>query len=84
MTETPPAPHRDFGGLLDRTGWSHAELAYRLGMATASIRDWRERRRNPPPAILDYLERIAAAIDSVGPPPPAPRSGRPSNESNRS
>lgn len=66
-----------FAGLLDQTGWPNAEVARRLDVATSSVRDWRTGRRQPSPAIQEWIERVASAIESTGQPPQPPGPGRP-------
>ncbi len=66
----------EFARLADRTGWDNAEMARRLGVTTGAVRDWCDGRRAPAPGVVAYVKQVALAVETVGPPPPAPRVGR--------
>lgn len=60
--------------ILDRIGWSAPQLAGRLGVHHATAYRWlagKNTRGNPastPPTVLEWLERIARAIERENPP----------------
>ena len=57
------------GMLLERIGWTTGELAARLGIAPATVRDWVSGRRAAPPAVLEWVAHVAAAVEACGPQP---------------
>lgn len=58
--------------LRQRIGWTTGELARRTGVNDSTARSWDIGRRNPPPWLLPWLERIAAAVEGVGLAPASP------------
>jgi hypothetical protein len=54
---------------LSRIGWTTGELSRRLRIAPETTTHWASGRRAPPPAVLAWLERVARAVEGVGPPP---------------
>jgi hypothetical protein len=64
---------QQFAALLARIGWSGRELARRLDMPGSTIRAMSSGASSVHPAVSDYLERVAAAIERVPLPDPADR-----------
>ena len=65
-------PNERFRALLDAAGWTPVEFAGRFGVNGRSARGWVSGRREPPPAAIDYLERVVTAVENVCvPEPPA-------------
>lgn len=58
--------------LLRRIGWSLNETIRRLGVSEAAMRRWCNGSRTPSPAVVAWLERVAAAVEGAGDPPAAP------------
>jgi hypothetical protein len=52
--------------------WSRVDLAYALGVRVDTARDWCRGRAPVPVPIAEWLERLLAAVEGVGPPPAAP------------
>jgi transcriptional regulator with XRE-family HTH domain len=50
-------------------GWSHREIARRLGCSVNLPLRWESGRAETPPAVLGWLERLARHIDRHPPPP---------------
>lgn len=53
---------------LQSLGWSVRALAERLGVSEATVRQWQRGRRSPPPAIDEWLARLAQAVTDDPPP----------------
>lgn len=62
--------------LVDRIGWSHNQVAAYVGVSTTTWMRWVDGSHPSPPEILRWMERIARAIERIGPPPPVPRYSR--------
>jgi len=54
-----------FSALLERVGWKGRWLAERLGLSRGHMGDMMTGRVTVHPAITDYVQRVAKAIDSV-------------------
>ena len=54
--------------LLSRIGWSRMELGARLSVADRTIRRWQSGDSPVPKHVIDWLERVAKAIEKIPPP----------------
>ena len=50
--------------LLERIGWSHAELARRLGISPATVLSW-VRNDYWPDVVVDYLRHVSEAVIKI-------------------
>lgn len=62
--------------LVDRIGWSHNQSADKFGVSITTWMRWVDDLQPTPKLVLNWMERVANAIDKIGPPPLLPRSGR--------
>lgn len=64
--------HSRLTKIMDTLGWDDIALAMVLRLKSETqVRHWRTGRRAIPPAITEWLERVAA-WHTVNPPPAAP------------
>jgi DNA-binding transcriptional regulator YiaG len=56
--------------LLDAIGWSHGQLASRLGVTVDTVSKWAKGRRDPPQPVMDWLALVAEHQARAGPHPP--------------
>jgi plasmid maintenance system antidote protein VapI len=54
--------------LLDRVGWKGRELARRLDIPRGTVGDMVSGRMTAHPSLIDYLNRVAKAIERIDPP----------------
>lgn len=55
----------EFSALIDRIGWSGRWLADQLGLSRGHMGDMMTGRTSPNPAIVDYLRKVAHAIERI-------------------
>lgn len=56
----------EFQDLATSIGWSYREIARRLAVGDATVRQWGNGKRTPPENVLFWLRRIAGSIHVMG------------------
>lgn len=49
-------------------GWSRRELARRLGVPSRTVHNWWKPGAAPPADVVEWLERVADAVEQLEPP----------------